>query len=76
MGESFDKEAPVVELDTGMPERVHMLVTYMVDAFYPAVGLAVTEILAAHGISVEFSCELFFYPIYRHFNINKSNQSN
>jgi L-lactate dehydrogenase complex protein LldE len=55
MGESFDKEAPVAELETGMPEHVHMLVTCMVDAFYPAVGVSVAEILEAHGISVEFS---------------------
>ena len=55
MGESFDKEEPVDELETGMPERVHMLVTCMVDAFYPAVGISVAEILEAHGISVEFS---------------------
>ena len=55
-GVAFDTEAPAGEPDAGLPERVQLLATCLVDALYPAVGIAVVEILEAQGIVVEFSC--------------------
>ena len=56
-GFSYDANAPIPGLDSGNPDRVQILVTCMVDAFYPAVGTSVVEILEAQGIAVEFSCD-------------------
>ena len=50
-------DMPIPSLNSTAPARVQLLVTCMVDAFYPAVGTAVVEILEAQGIAVEFSCD-------------------
>lgn len=54
---TYDVNVPLPSLDYGGRDRVQMLVTCMVDAFYPTVGTGVVDVLEAQGIAVEFSCD-------------------
>lgn len=50
----IDKEPVSFELGDGMRNCAQLMVTCLVDAIYPSVGISAVEVLEAQGITVEF----------------------